>query len=309
MIIFETIFGSHLYGLSTENSDRDYKGIVLPSKREILLGRANYHKESNTGNYDTKNTKEDVDRSFYSLSYFIDLALKGDTVAIDSLHGSPDKWVTTSPIWEFIYNNRSKFYTTDMKAYVGYCKKHAMRYIDKSSRLGELERIINITKKYDEQQVVGDLILEESDIIKWIDFKDNRYLEVAGSKFQDNLKLHHLNKVLGQIYDQYGERTKLAKENKGVDWKALAHALRAGYQVRDIFLYGGFEYPLKESKILMQVKLGEIPFMKVEEELTQLLDEVNGLASKSSLPTEPDKKFWQDYICQIHEDIVNARIY
>jgi predicted nucleotidyltransferase len=38
-LICETVFGSHLYGTSTEQSDRDYKGIFLPSAQDILLGR------------------------------------------------------------------------------------------------------------------------------------------------------------------------------------------------------------------------------------------------------------------------------
>lgn len=39
-IIMETVFGSHLYGLNTPTSDKDYKGIFLPHPRDILLGKA-----------------------------------------------------------------------------------------------------------------------------------------------------------------------------------------------------------------------------------------------------------------------------
>lgn len=36
-MIMNGIFGSHLYGTSTENSDRDYKGIYIPTKEECYL--------------------------------------------------------------------------------------------------------------------------------------------------------------------------------------------------------------------------------------------------------------------------------
>lgn len=36
--ILEMKFGSHLYGTNTENSDMDFKGIYLPTAREIVLG-------------------------------------------------------------------------------------------------------------------------------------------------------------------------------------------------------------------------------------------------------------------------------
>lgn len=38
-IAFECLFGSHLYGTSTENSDTDYLGVFIPSREEILLQR------------------------------------------------------------------------------------------------------------------------------------------------------------------------------------------------------------------------------------------------------------------------------
>ena len=38
-LIVKMKFGSHLYGTDTENSDVDYKGVFLPSKEDILLGR------------------------------------------------------------------------------------------------------------------------------------------------------------------------------------------------------------------------------------------------------------------------------
>lgn len=36
-LIVKMKFGSHLYGTNTEDSDVDYKGVFLPSKKEILL--------------------------------------------------------------------------------------------------------------------------------------------------------------------------------------------------------------------------------------------------------------------------------
>lgn len=34
-IAFECLFGSHLYGTATENSDTDYLGVFIPSREEI----------------------------------------------------------------------------------------------------------------------------------------------------------------------------------------------------------------------------------------------------------------------------------
>ena len=37
--IVKLVFGSRLYGTSTPESDKDFKGVFLPSREEILLGK------------------------------------------------------------------------------------------------------------------------------------------------------------------------------------------------------------------------------------------------------------------------------
>lgn len=76
------VHGSHLYGLNTENSDLDYKGIYLPSLNNYLLQTVQKTIQHSTGSQTSRNTKEDIDSQMFSLNYFIELALRGDTYAI-----------------------------------------------------------------------------------------------------------------------------------------------------------------------------------------------------------------------------------
>jgi hypothetical protein len=299
-IINEMLFGSHLYGLDTPNSDKDYKGIVLPSKNQLLLGKTSFHVDHSTNNNASRNTKDDVDKTYYSLQYFVDLACQGETVALDMLHAPDDKVIVNSDIWKFLVDNRHRFYTKSMKAYIGYVRKQAAKYGAKGSRLAEIERVLNIANAANDNQTVGELTVTESDVVKWVVYKDNYYLEVCGSKYQDNLKIPFLKRDLQKHFDKYGERTKLAKLNEGIDWKALSHALRAGYQARDIFTKGYFEYPLTESSILMDVKQGKLDFNVVEPLLSQLVDEVTILANQSNYPDKVDREFWDDFIIESH---------
>lgn len=304
-IVVETLFGSHLYGLDTPNSDKDYKGIVLPSSTQILLGKSNFHVDKSTGTGYGKNTKDDIDRTFYSLSYFIDLASKGETVALDMLHGSPDKLIQSSSIWDFLVTNRHKFYTKSMKSYIGYVRKQAAKYGIKGTRISELEKVITFLETFPSDVPIGTLNFPDNEFGKWVEYKGNNYYEFAGSKFQDNLKIHYMLDTLKKIYANYGERSKLAKENLGVDWKAVSHCLRAGYQARDIFTKGYFEYPLDETKFLMDVKSGKLDFVsEVEPEIDKITKEALALSDASTLPDEVDREFWNNYIESIHKDIV-----
>ena len=303
-IVCEMLFGSHLYGLDTPNSDKDYKGIILPSKKEILLGQTCFHVDESTNKNSTKNTKDDIDKTYYSLQYFVNLACQGETVCIDMLACPDNKLIVKSDIWKFLVDNRSKFYTKNMKAYVGYVRKQAAKYGAKGSRLAEIERVLNIANSAKHETLVGFLPIEESDVVKWIEYKGNKYLEVCGSKYQDNLLVSFLKRDLQKHLDKYGERTRLAKENNFADWKALHHSLRAGYVTRDIFLHGNFQYPLKESKFLLDVKQGKIDFNIVEPLLSSLVEEVTELANKSTYPEKVDREFWDNFIIDSHMTIL-----
>lgn len=313
-IIMETEFGSHLYGLSTPNSDRDFKGIVLPTRDEILLGKSSFHLDESTGTKSERNGAGDIDRTFYSLQYFIQLACSGETVAIDMLHAGANNVLTVleddqelHTIWKFLVENRHKFYTKSMKSYIGYVRKQAAKYGIKGSRVGELEKIIEFIKGFDANTLVGGVIFPINVFGQWIEYKGNMYYEFAGSKFQDNLKLKYMLDTLEKIYANYGERSKQAKLNEGVDWKALSHALRAGYQARAIFTNGTFSYPLAETDYLLKVKSGHLDFTtEVEPELDRLVTEVTALSNASSFPDTVNIEYWNSFIAAQHMKVIKG---
>jgi hypothetical protein len=169
--------------------------------------------------------------------------------------------------------------------------------------------VITKLNEYSITDTIGDVAIEESDVVRWIDYKGNKYLEVCGSKFQDNLKILLAKNTLEQIFSQYGERTRLAKINQSIDWKALSHAFRVGYQTLHILTDGGFEYPLQESPYLMQIKKGELHFLDVELELTELVNKINDLSNKSDLPDEVDRGFWDNFIVHSHTLVIKHGLF
>ena len=81
-LIVKMKFGSHLYGTNTVHSDVDYKGVFLPSKKELLLGAVPKCRNFSTNLGAQKNSQDDIDEEIYSLHYFLKLACQGQTVAI-----------------------------------------------------------------------------------------------------------------------------------------------------------------------------------------------------------------------------------
>lgn len=315
-LIMKCLFGSHLYGLNTENSDKDYKGIYLPSKDNLLLGNYAKHYSKSTGDDKSKNTKDDVDTEIYSLPYFIELASKGETVALDMLHAKDELFESRlDEIWFDLKVKRKRFYTKDMKSYIGYARKQANKYGIKGSRMEAVEKVLNfLAFSYNDEQRndlrVRDVIkkLPTSEFVKITTMLDTKqgdltFYEVCGRKYQDTLTLEQLRIQCQSIYDEYGDRAKLAKIDQGIDWKAVSHALRASYQMLSILEDGDFEYPLPQTKFLLEVKTGQLNFVNdVQPELDNLIQKIEKLSEESSLPRQVNKDYWNNWLLGVYRE-------
>jgi hypothetical protein len=114
--------------------------------------------------------------------------------------------------------------------------------------------------------------------------------------------------MLKKYFENYGKRAHLAANNEGVDWKAVSHALRVGYQTRAIFKYGTFSYPLPETPFLQEVKAGQLEYNTVAIVLDTLMEDLEKLSEKSSLPDKPDTKFWYDWLERVTLDQIERYV-
>ncbi len=332
-IIFDGVFGSTLYGTNTPSSDQDFKAIFLPTPREIILGNGPTHFNRDTNTKNSKNTSEDVDREYYSLKYFIELASKGETIAIDMLHTPVHQnFAEPNATWDYIQKNRHRFYTTDMKAYLGYVKKQAAKYGIKGTRLAALRQVMEVVVTLpDQRHISAKEALDEAitkhqnfselghvstvRINKLKDYKDklplnefaslevdekgNEFYNVLGRKHQLTIRVSELKEKLARVWDEYGARARQAESNEGIDWKALSHAYRGGIQLLEIYQTGDLKYPLGQANFVKQIKAGEINFKSFQECLEDLIVDVDKacvLADKNGMPSKVDRQFWENFV-------------
>lgn len=306
-LIVKTIFGSHLYGTDTPESDKDFKGIFMPSKKEIFLGKIPKSiSESTKKGSESKNTAEDVDTEIYSLQYFIELALKGETIALDMLHTPKELTLISSPIWEDILLHRKKFYTKSLKSFVGYARKQAAKYGIKGSRISAAKSVIELLKKYHPDTKMYDLWhkLPVDEHLYFTDSKQNiRMYQVCGKQIQETAKVGYVLPILESFVEQYGARARLAEKNEGIDWKAVSHALRAAMQTESILTKGTIEFPLPKADYLRKVKQGELHYINdVAPVLEYLMDRAEYLSKTSTLPKVPDREFWESFVVKKVEE-------
>jgi predicted nucleotidyltransferase len=316
--IVKMIFGSHLYGTNTSDSDKDLKGIFLPNIEDIfLLNVPKCISENTKNNNNLKNTKDDIDLEMYSLHYFLNLACEGETVALDMLHAPDNMILENSDIWNRIRKEKYRFYTKNLKAFVGYAKKQAAKYGIKGSRLAEAKKALSALDwlisggfhNSQEKEKINKFfnILPEGEYLKKFydeQSKLNVY-EVCGRKIQETVSVSYAYNIVKRFCDNYGERAKQAELNEGIDWKAISHALRAAFQVKQIFIENNITFPLKEVEYLKKVKSGQLHYAKeVRPFLEELMEEVEELSLKSNLPEKCNRKYWNDFIINIYKEML-----
>jgi hypothetical protein len=111
--------------------------------------------------------------------------------------------------------------------------------------------------------------------------------------------------IVNRFYENYGHRAKLASENKGIDWKAVSHAFRAAYQTKEILTKGKITFPLKNAEFIKEIKQGKYDYTTVVAPmLDELMDEVEWLSLRSTLPEKVDVKMWETWLINTLENRV-----
>jgi len=328
-VLVKAVAGSHLFGLNTPNSDKDYKGVYFPEAEDILLGRIKRSVRESTNNSHSKNTNEDIDCEFYSFDKFMRMLQEGQTVALELLF-TPDKFILEKdPMWDKLVEMRAKFLHKNVTAFIGYAKTQANRYGIRGSRMGAMKAAIGMLQSC-HNTVDGD----NNARLKWfwedvVEFTKNHehtsimllpanknmqntlvpHWEICGRKFDDSNRLEYIIPILEKLYNEYGHRSKQAEENNGIDFKAVSHAIRVCHQGLKLLQEWHIPLPIKGKMrdFILDVKTGKLDFKaEVQPKLEQLMDQLESAREWSYLPEQLDPNFIDGFITKVYGQIVKG---
>lgn len=307
-------FGSALYGTELPTSDADFKGVFIPSGRDIIMQTTPSQQSYNSNlKKNTKNTPNDIDVESFSLKRYFELLYQGQTIAFDMLFTPQQYW--TAPAmseWHEVLENRNKLLHKKIGAFVGYCKAQADRYSLRGSRMRALEYVIEVLSRYkpnDElSEAAGKILLsrDKSEMWDFITMESQdmphlpggklHFLVVCGKKVGWTSSVKYALDIYKHTLSEYGARANSAKEAGGVDWKALYHSVRIASEAEELLLTKHISFPRPEASLLLKIRKGELSYdevsLLVEEGLTKLI----AAQEKSDLPMNPDKKFMDDLV-------------
>ena len=321
-IIVEMDFGSHLYGTDTDQSDRDYMRIHLPSARDIVLQRVqNTIAVRPRKPIGAKSGAGHVTMKSYSLQHYLELLCQGQTVALDMLFAPYSAIQESSSVWRLIQENKHKFLTKKSAVFLGYCKQQANKYGIKGSRVAAAEAAAKLfafeyegrgsrAKVKDLSKEIDILVSAYPEHIKVADQVTNKrgdietYIDVCGRKIGFRNTVKEAATITQRISNEYGERARKAKSNEGVDWKALSHAVRVGYEAVELLTEHKITLPLPDADYIRDIKMGKYTYNDVSEVIETLMFQVEVCAQASDLPEEPDYTFAEDIVASMYGHVV-----
>jgi len=246
--LFQTLYGSSLYGTATANSDIDIKVIILPSLDDLLLGISPKNKvKNNNKKFGEKNTAENIDIEEIPLHMFAKDFMEGQSYAIELAFAvecvDAEQAIYDGRFPKFVSELRSKFLTSNIFAICGYSLHQANLYSDKGDRLCaafEAEKLYSEFPLLDKISDHSENFNKEANIVQ---NKFPKYFQVTeyavdatktvmrpcvkllektlpySNTFETNLAT--IKKQIGK----FGTRAKAASLS-GADWKAISHSLR-----------------------------------------------------------------------------------
>ena len=320
-IVYITMYGSKLFGTDNVNSDTDYKGIFIPSREDVLLKRDIEHYNYNT-NTESKNGKEDVDLQLYSIYKWFTLLKKGETGALDLLFSCfrEDTQIYRDEVFlNVMKENYEKFYNKNLHSFIGYCVGQSKMYNIKGQRYNELHHFVTLFNEIaiedseSKLETYFDKIEQifQSESFKYVKFikasisrgnqayKEGRYVELLGKRFAGSVSVGYFSKLIEEMEEQFGHRTRDA--SKGVDYKALSHAVRVIDEVEELLDEKFITFPLKNSEYVTAIKEGNIALEDVMEYIDVKLDSVQKKLDNSTLPLKSDEAFINGLILDLVE--------
>jgi hypothetical protein len=223
MIIFEGISGSHAYGIATENSDRDIRGVFIIPLAEILRG-----------NYVEQVSDEKNDIIFYELGRFFQLLESNNPNILEILNLPDDCIIQEHSTFSKVRENSTKFLSKICKNSFG---GYAYQQISKARGLNK-----KIVRPFDkERKGVLDFcyVPDEDASVPVKDFLEERGMHQEHCGL---VSLPHMRYVYAVYYDR------LAQLEKKVE-----------FQVCSVLNYKGIANEDSNEVLLSSVPKGETP--------------------------------------------------
>jgi len=227
------------------------------------------------------------------------------------------------PLWFEIKALAPRLFSRRTTGFVGYCRQQARKYGVKGERLSAvrlaLDGLRDIEARHGSNEKL-EVAAEEvaalaaaHPLLNVVQLPEASgflatYFDVAGKKAIFSASIKAARSMAENLYNEFGDRTRAAETNQGVDWKAMSHAVRIARQAVEFLETRHVTFPRPEAAHLLAIKRGQVPYLEVGEEIETLLEAVERAALNCDLPDAPPEGLIDDFIADLHGRIVRGAL-
>jgi hypothetical protein len=339
-VICEFIAGSHLYGMATEESDIDIRGVFIPS-RDYFYGLENVRDI----------TDSESDTEYKEIRTFVSLAMNSNPNIIEYLFVPYDLLRVNEVKWMKIAEHREHFVSQKCKhTFYGYARSQMKRIrthrhwllnppkkkpersdfglpdlkmipgdqIGAFNKLvsmymrqtGKFHKLADELEKMEEFHSYEDLIsnLQNKDYnaIKTLIPVSDNFLEVLAKEQSYTQALHQWKQY--QKWLKVRNPARAALEAKyGYDTKHASHLFRLVYECYELIQTGKITFPRHDAAQLLEIRNGSLTYEEIEDRFETFDFELSLLLKdKCVLPRSPNHKVINKLCVEICEEYLTG---
>jgi predicted nucleotidyltransferase len=277
-IIYKTDSGSYLYGTNTENSDKDYTSVFLPTSYDLLsLQKCDFIDNSTKKSSENRrNTEDDIDDKIYSLNRYLSLVLSGNPNLLEILFAADP--IICEPVFNIFKDNYDKILSQRVHhTFCGFAFGQIKKLEYKSKRYNQLAKALAYFEtNYDPTELDSDDLKMSADVASYLNSTVDTYKTTKhnAESFHEGLPVKRVYERIIEEYNHYGWRTKTQTfASLGYDVKFASHAIRLYHEGAELLKTGKLEFPLSGKALddIMRIKTGKVSL----EEFYDLSDKYN----------------------------------
>ena len=293
------VFGCHLFGVNTPNSDTDLKGVHALSLDELVWG------QNQTVSDVTGEGADKVETETHSVAKFAGMIRSGQPIAYTLLCSPESRWVYSTKAWEELVTNRSRLLSKSVAPFIGYARSQAIKYSLKGQRLTTLREFIADVEQGCGFDDLRSKFESKPGIRLWSERLPNgqvvRHIEVCGKSFGETTEQRLWIEPLKKLESKYGVRAETASMEPA-DWKAMYHAVRLGCEVEELLKTGHITYPRPEAELLMAIRQGRMSQDAVSLIIDRFAENIEHNIAISTLPERCDWEWLSDWAVRTQRD-------
>lgn len=299
-IIFETVYGSKLYGCDMPSSDHDIRGVYLPGVYDFLREAA----PKPAALIPVGDLGETEDIMYFPVGGFVDQIMRMKSNCVEIFFAALQRQANGErlhPAMEFILSQKDRMITATYSGFVGHARQRAARYIPAEDTLditlqankhvlATLEEAARNSLEAPAMRVVdvdglADALAEHSAVCRSQSKAGDPTIDINGRHMAENTRVAEAIEMTKQRLERYYRKSTDVEPE--VMFKDLCTSLRMMETAADLMITGTIAFPRPTAEYYRAIRRGEISKDKILKDIDAAQEAAVQAVDSGASPLRP----------------------